>query len=114
MQNTVGTRHQSPSRGPPFEALLATTQQVCDERKGRPEGKEAQGLLSTITTEECIALACLADSGEGAIVLTRFLDNESFDQSALSSQLADFVARSRVLMSRLGPQKLLSIVAVCR
>ena len=79
-----------------FEALLATTQQVSDERRGRPEGREAQELLRTITTEECIALACLADAGEEAIVLTRYLDNESFDQSALSSQLADFVARSHV------------------
>ena len=78
-----------------FEALLATTQQVADERKGKQEGKEAIALLSTITEEECITLATLADAGEEAILLSRFLDDEEFDKSSLAPQLTDFLARTQ-------------------
>ena len=53
--------------------------------------------MQEIDEEELIMLGLLADSGEETIALTRFLDNEDFDKSALAPQLNDFLARTHLL-----------------
>ena len=80
-----------------LEAYLATCQQLCDQKKGSAEGKEANAFLQQISEEELVMLGLLADSGEETIALTRFLDNEDFDKSALAPQLNDFLSRIHLL-----------------
>ena len=80
-----------------LEAYLATCQQLADQKRGSAEGREAVAFLEQISEEELIMLGLLADSGEETIALTRFLDNEDFDKSALAPQLNDFVSRIHLL-----------------
>ena len=80
-----------------LEAYLATCQQLADQKRGTAEGKEAEAFLKQINEEELVTLGLLADSGEETIALTRFLDNEDFDKSALAPQLNDFVSRIHLL-----------------
>ncbi len=83
-----------------FEAYLLTVQQMADERKSAPEGKEAAAFLASLDEEQCIALGNLADAGQECLALVRFLDNEEFDKSALASELHRFLARVDVLFSK--------------
>lgn len=80
-----------------FEAYLVTAQQIADERKHKVEGKEAAAFLSAIDEEQCITLGNLADAGEEALDLVRFLDDESFDTSALAPELHHFLQRVHLL-----------------
>lgn len=80
-----------------FEAYLVTVQQLCDERKHAVEGKQAAAFLSEIDEEQCITLGNLADAGEEALDLVRFLDDESFDTSALAPELHHFLQRVHLL-----------------
>ena len=80
-----------------FEAYLVTVQQICDEKKHTVEGKEAAAMLASIDEEQCITLGNLADAGEEALDLVRFLDDEAFDTSALAPELHHFLQRIHLL-----------------
>ena len=85
-----------------FEAFLATTQEMSDDRKGLQEGKDANEFLATMTAEECITFGQLADAGAESILLTRFMDDEDFDKSTLSGELQTYLDRIRALFVERG------------
>ena len=60
-----------------FPALLRTADQIVRLRHGKDEVKAAKAFLEWITTPRIILLAALADAGQEAIELVRFLDRES-------------------------------------
>lgn len=80
-----------------FDALVATAQQMQDERRASEEGNDAKEFLEQLDEESALTFAALADAGAEALILTRFFDDESFDKSKLSVEIHRFLDRIKVL-----------------
>ena len=76
-----------------FPAVVATMLEVAVTRRGRPEGKRAEGLLAFIDNERALTDATLADVGDEALQLTRFYDTGSHDPASAASVHDEFRAR---------------------
>ena len=85
-----------------FDALLATAQQVHDERRHKVEGAEAKAFLSGVSTESAFTFALLADAGLESNSLTRFMDAEDFDKSSMHEQVTGFLDKICYLF---GPER---------
>jgi len=85
-----------------FDAYLTTAQSIYDERKNSEAGKDAAAWLRTVDEEACVQFAMLADAGFENLNLIRFLDDEIFDKSQVSDQLASFMSRTIYLF---GPNR---------
>ena len=83
-----------------FEALLLTVVQIAENRKGREEAKHATAWLQWLTVERAVQLSLLADSGDEAMICTRFLDSEEVDYAQLPTECQRFLSR---IISLFGP-----------
>jgi hypothetical protein len=80
-----------------FDALVATAQQLQDERRGCEEGNDAKEFLEQLDEESALSFAALADAGTETLILTRFFDDESFDKSKLGVEIPRFLDRIKFL-----------------
>ena len=78
-----------------LDAVICTAVEVARDRKGQPEGDKAMVFLDLLTEERLVVLAMLADAGDEAMALTRYLDRESFETELLTDEIARFLERIR-------------------
>jgi hypothetical protein len=85
-----------------LDAVVCTAVEVARDRKGQPEGDKASVFLDLLTEERLVVLAMLADAGDEAMALTRYLDCESFETELLTEEISRFLERIRWLFTNAG------------
>ena len=77
-----------------LEALLSYCYVVVRERgQTSEEGQGCMALLQAMTEENVILLGMMADAADECMILTRFLDKDTFDVGAMRVELARFLNR---------------------
>ncbi len=71
-------------------AMIATADWVRHQRHGREEAHRCEAFLAKLTEEDYLQLAMMADAVDECVVLTRFLDDESYDLAAAPDEVASF------------------------
>ena len=66
------------------------------------EGGLVRNWLATVSSEDLLQLALLADAADEGLVLVRQMDREQFDLATLHSSVGDFVERVRMLFKEGG------------
>ena len=79
-----------------IRAMVATAIVITRKREGR-DRKEANHFLSSLTTKDCVAIACMAEANYEILDFIRFLDNPSFDISMLPGEIDRMVLRLDIL-----------------
>ena len=75
-----------------FDALVATAQQMQDERRASEEGNDAKVFLEQLDEESALTFAALADAGAEALILTRFsMMKASTKASSLSKSIGSWI-----------------------
>jgi hypothetical protein len=85
-----------------FDALLATASEIAIRRAGKEPAKAAIELLSTISEEDLLTIAMLADAGDEASAIVRFFDCESYDVADAPCIIAAFLQRIDGLFLKRG------------
>lgn len=81
-----------------FEAMLTTAQELHEERRTETAGRNAKEFLQLMMQEEAvISLGMMADAGDEAGILIRYLDQESFDKKTLAAECFNFLERVAAL-----------------
>lgn len=60
-----------------FDALLATAVEIATRRAGTEPAKFAAAFLASVTEEDVLTLAMLADAGDKSSAIVRFFDSET-------------------------------------
>lgn len=80
-----------------IKALLLTAEQICNERRGRPEGQEAKHFFHQYVNEEnLVLLSLMADAADENLSIIRFTDSEAMDSSTFESECFNFVSKIQV------------------
>lgn len=85
-----------------FDALLATAVEVANRRAGTDPAKRAVRFLQTVTEEDLLTIALLADAGDESGAIVRFFDCESYDVAESAVILSTFLNRIDCLFLRRG------------
>ncbi len=86
-----------------FEALVRCAQSILDERgRASAEGRDARAWLAALDEERALTMALMADAGDEALVLNRFLDQSFYDKSALPMELTAFLKKVTWLVEDRG------------
>ena len=80
-----------------IDALIATALQIAGERRGKREGIATELFLVWLDTERCLQAALMSDALDECMAFTRFLDDEEFDTSQLSAEVAVLISKLRFL-----------------
>lgn len=74
-----------------FEAVVMTAVWISTHRRGEDVAQCADEFLVYITEERLLQLAMVADGGDDALGLTRFLDTEDYELAQLPMELHAFI-----------------------
>jgi len=85
-----------------FDAVVATAQQVHEERRYEASGRHAKAFLSLLDEEMMISLGMMADAGDENMSLIRYLDSEYMDNTEISAECARFLDRITALFDKGG------------
>lgn len=85
-----------------FDALLATAVEVANRRAGTDPAKVAVRFLQTVTEEDLLTIALLADAGDESGAIVRFFDCETYDVAESAVMLSTFLNRIDCLFLRRG------------
>ncbi len=81
-----------------MDSLVDTAIEICDERaKASVEHRSAAIFLEFLDEEVCLQLACVADGGDEALLITRRSDRENFDVCTLPYTLKWAVHKLSIL-----------------
>ena len=84
-----------------LEALLSYCYIVVRERgQTSEEGQGCMALLQALTEENVILLGMMADAADECMILTRFLDKDTFDVGAMRVELVQFLNRINQLFTQ--------------
>ena len=85
-----------------FPAVLATAQEMHEERRTEAAGRHAKAFLNLLDEEAIISLAMMTDAGEENLELVRFLDDETMATTDISAECQRFLERISVLFEQRG------------
>ena len=83
-------------------AVFKTCHRIAITRDSSHEGGLVRNWLATVSSEELLQLALLADAADEGLLLVRQMDREQFDLATLHSSVGDFVERVRMLFKEGG------------
>ena len=81
-----------------FDAVWATALDVVASRANRESAKRARAFLASVTCEDVLQIALLADVGHECCALTRLFDTEAYDVATISDSVDDLVHKLDVLL----------------
>ena len=109
VSNLRSAKHRFESSSKPLSRLVLhlaaafkTCHRIAATRDSSHEGGLVRDWLKSITSEDILQLALLADASDEGLLLVRQLDCEHFDLASLQSTVADFVARLDFLFLHRG------------
>jgi len=85
-----------------FDALLATAVEVANRRAGTDPAKRAVKFLQSVTEEDLLTIALLADAGDESGAIVRFFDCETYDVAESTVIISTFLNRIDCLFLRRG------------
>ncbi len=85
-----------------FDAVVTTAQEMHEERRSEPVGRQAKEFLKLVDEEMLISLAMMSDAGEENLALVRFLDSETLPTTDISAECHRFLERITVLFEHRG------------
>ena len=85
-----------------LEAVVATAQEMHEERRNEAVGRNAKAFLNLLNEEMIISLAMMSDAGEENLELVRFLDNETLPTTEIAAECKRFLERITVLFEGRG------------
>ena len=85
-----------------FDALLATAVEIATRRSGTVPGKFAANFLMTVTEEDILTIAMLADAGDESGAIVRFFDCETYDVAESAIVISSYLKRIDCLFLRRG------------
>jgi hypothetical protein len=85
-----------------FDALLATAVEVANRRAGTDPAKRAVRFLQSVTEEDLLTIALLADAGDESAAIVRFFDCETYDVAESAVIISTFLKRIDCLFLRRG------------
>ena len=85
-----------------FDALLATAVEIAIRRAGREPATFAVAFLRTVTEEDLLTVAMLADAGDESAAIVRFFDCETYDVAESAVVISAYLNRIDCLFLRGG------------
>jgi hypothetical protein len=85
-----------------FDALLATAVEIANRRAGTDPAKRAVRFLQSVTEEDLLTIALLADAGDESGAIVRFFDCETYDVAESAVIISTFLKRIDCLFLRRG------------
>jgi len=83
-------------------AVFKTCHRISVTRDSSREGGLVRNWLATVSSEDLLQLALLADAADEGLLLVRQMDREQFDLATLHASVGDFVERVRMLFKEGG------------
>jgi hypothetical protein len=83
-------------------AVFKTCHRIASTRDSSHEGGLVRNWLKTVSNEDLLQLALLADAADEGLLLVRQMDSEQFDLASLHATVAGFLARVDFLFKRGG------------
>ena len=74
-----------------LEAVVATAQEMHEERRNKSVGRNAKAFLNRMDEEMVVSLAMMSDAGDELLQLIRFLDTESHDTARVCVSIKHFL-----------------------
>ncbi len=109
MTSMYGAKHRFDTWAKPFsrivltfEAVLATAQEMHEERRHEETGRHAKHFLNLVDEEMMLSFAMMADAGEENLELVRFLDSENMSTTDIAAECHRFLQRITVLFEGRG------------
>lgn len=75
-----------------LDALIATAVEITIRRKGAPEACASE-FLASVTEEDVLTIAMLADAGDESSAIVRFFDKEDYDVAAVPEVISMYLHR---------------------
>ena len=83
-----------------FDAVVATAQEMHEERRNDAVGRHAKEFLKFVDEEVMLSLAMMSDAGEETLELVRFLDSTRVPTCDIASECQRFLERVTVLFEK--------------
>ena len=85
---------------PTFDAVVASAQEMHEERRNDAVGRRAKEFLKFVDEEVMLSLAMMSDAGEETLELVRFLDSTRVPTCDIASECQRFLERVTVLFEK--------------
>ena len=82
-----------------FDAVLQTAVWIAVQRRGEPQGKEAEECLAGISEAHVILAGMCADAAHESILLVRFLDTEKHDVAEVPMECDAYLSKLHYLFN---------------
>lgn len=87
-----------------LEAVLQTAVWIAVQRRGEPQGREAEAFLAGISEAHVLLAGMCADAAHESIILVRFLDTEEHDVAEVPVECAAYISKLHYLFNEASLQ----------